>query len=213
MGAGSAMSLGRHAEGVWRWSGQLVFGAIAILVWLLWGYVMFSTDPLRLEALYTQLAPVPDRSLDPAVVASCVLASAGAVFLMFRARPRQAALQTWTVGLALCWLLLAGLLMPWADQVKSYRQVFTSLRLALPASAGCVASRGLDESERAMLDYYDGLITKRLELQRHADCLLLVEEHHERPVARVDARAWAAIWEGARPGDHQERFRLYRRRP
>lgn len=213
LGAVSAVSLGPRAERAWRGTGQLVFGAIAGLLWLVWGYVMFSSDPLHLDALYAELAPGPVRRLD-AVPGWCALATLVALALMFRRRPRQAALQTWTVGLALCWLLLAGLFMPWVDQVKSYRQVFASMRAAMPPSAGCMASKGLGESERAMLHYYEGVITQRLELLPHADCrLLLVEDARGKVPHRVDEGSWIRLWEGARPADDQERFRLYRRRP
>ncbi|KLU37608.1 hypothetical protein AB595_06380 [Massilia sp. WF1] len=213
LGARSAVSPGARAERVWRRSGQLVFGGIALLVWLGWGYIMFSGNPLQLDALYAQLPPSPERRIRAAVLGCCAAASVVGIALMFWRRPRQAALQTWTVGLALCWLLLAGLFMPWTDQVKSYREVFASLRSALPASAGCIASDGLGESERAMLRYYDGVITQRLELQPHADCrLLLLEDSHGQAPHRPDSRIWTAVWEGSRPADDRERFRLYRRR-
>jgi hypothetical protein len=213
LGAVSAVSLGPRAERAWRGTGRLVFGALAGLLWLMWGYVMFSGDPLHLDALYAQLPPDPVRRLD-AVPGWCALATLAALALMFWRRPHQAALQTWTVGLALCWLLLAGLYMPWVDQVKSYRQVFASLRSALPPAAGCLASDGLGESERAMLNYYEGVITQRLELLPRADCpLLLVEDARGRPPHRIDGRRWILLWEGARPADDEERIRLYRRRP
>jgi hypothetical protein len=168
---------------------------------------------LHLDALYAQLPPHPERRLD-AVPGWCALATVVALALMFWRRPRQAALQTWTVGVALCWLLLAGLFMPWVDQVKSYKEVFASMRAALPPAAGCIASDGLGESERAMLHYYQGVITQRLELQPHAGCrLLLVEDARGRPPHRIDDRIWIRFWEGARPADDEERLRLYRRRP
>jgi 4-amino-4-deoxy-L-arabinose transferase-like glycosyltransferase len=214
LGAISAESPGPRAERVWRWSGQLVFGAIALLIWLAWGYIMFTGDPLHLDGLYAQLPPNPDRHFDAAATGCCAIATLAALGLMFWRRPRQLALQTWTVGLALCWLLLAGLFMPWIDQVKSYRQVFTSMRAALPYSAGCIASEGLGESERAMLHYYEGIATHRLELQAHADCrLLLVEDARGQAPHRIHSGMWVEIWEGARPADDQERFRLYRHRP
>jgi hypothetical protein len=64
-----------------------------------------------------------------------------------------------------------------------------------------------------MLDYYEGVITQRLELLPHADCrLLLVEDARGRAPHRIDGRIWIRLWEGGRPADDQERFRLYRRR-
>lgn len=214
LGASSAVSPGARLEGAWRWAARLVFGVVAALLWLTWAYVMFSGDPLHLHGLYAQLPPAPARQFDAAVVGACAVASAAALALMFWRAPRQVALQTWAVGLALCWLLAAGLFTPWVDQVKSYREVFTSMRPFLAPDAGCVASPGLGESERAMLSYYTGVVTQRVELKQAADCrLLLVEDWRGEAPHRVDGRRWAAVWEGTRPADDRERFRLYRRRP
>jgi 4-amino-4-deoxy-L-arabinose transferase-like glycosyltransferase len=214
LGAVSAVSLGAGAERAWRCAGQLIFGAGAALLWLTWAYVMFSDDPLRLHGLYAQLPPVPERRLDAAVLGACAMATAAALALMFRRRPRQLALQTWAVGLALCWLLAAGLFIPWVDQVKSYREVFTSMRPFLEPRTSCVASPGLGESERAMLRYYTGVVTQRVALPTAAGCrLLLVEDWRGQPAYPVDGRLWSAVWEGRRPADDRERFRLYRRLP
>lgn len=42
--------------------------------------------------------------------------------------------------------------------------------------------------------------------------LLLVEDWPGKTPHRIDSRNWIAIWEGTRPAEHRERFRLYRRR-
>ena len=49
--------------------------------------------------------------------------------------------------------------MPWIDYAKSYRGVAEDLRRHWPAVAGCVASRSLSEPQRAMFEYFAGLLT------------------------------------------------------
>ena len=56
--------------------------------------------------------------------------------------------------------------LPALNTGSSYRAAFLSLKDALPPAYSCVASIGLGESERAMLDHYTGLRTRRIEVKR-----------------------------------------------
>lgn len=153
-----------------------------------------------------------DRHVDAARLACALAATAGAAWLALWYPVRQAALQTWVTGVALCWLLLATLFLPWMDQVKSYRHVFVPLRPVLAAS--CVAGWGLGESEWAMLHYYDGIVTERLETRRSSACTLILLENRDRRLPRCsDAAAWQPVWDGARPAERDEHFWLFRRAP
>lgn len=157
--------------------------------------------------------PDLDRHVDAVRLACALAATAGAAWLAIWHPVRQAALQTWVTGVALCWLLLlATLFPPWMDEVKSYRQVFTPLRPMLAAS--CVASWGLGESERAMLHYYDGIVTERLETRRSSACTMILLEDRDGRLPRCsDAAAWRPVWDGARPAERREQFWLFRRAP
>ena len=94
---------------------------------------------------------------------------------------------------------------------KSYRSTFETLRANIPAQTQCVASRHLGEAQRALLHYHANLITRRTEVTRdssNCDVLLVQSVLREEPAVPA---GWRKIWEGARPGDKIERFRLYRR--
>jgi hypothetical protein len=82
---------------------------------------------------------------------------------------------------------------------------------AMPASYGCISSRDLGDPQRAMLHYFAGIITFRQEVpDRRRECdLMLVQGTPQDESA--PAGNWIRIWEGNRPGDKQERYRLYRR--
>ena len=75
--------------------------------------------------------------------------------------------------------------------------------------AGCVASRGLGDAQRASLHYFAGLVTEREEAKRGESCAWLVVQTG--PADKSDVPGWTRQWEGMRPGDSGERFRLYRR--
>ena len=212
LGARCALTLAPRVEDAWRVGARVLFGGIALTLWLGWAAILFLPAPLPPHALANLLPPHPDRHLGLARLACALAATAGAAWLMAFHPRRQAALQTWVTGIALCWLLATALFMPWADDVKSYRQVFAALRPAL--GAGCVASYGVGESERAMLRYYDGIVTERLEVRPASACPLILLENPDGRLPRCsDAATWRPVWDGARPADRDEHFWLFWRAP
>ena len=113
--------------------------------------------------------------------------------------------------MTMIWGLIAILFVGWLDAGKSYRAMIADLQKALPAQYDCIASQSLGEPQRAMLHYYANIITWRLdEPSRKRDCELTlaqgVASEEQVPLGR-----WEKIWEGTRPGDKVERYRLYRR--
>ncbi len=108
------------------------------------------------------------------------------------------------------WALVALLLIRYIDTGKTYRAVFTQLAQALPASRGCIYSQSLGEPQRAMLHYFGNILTVRLEKPgKRPDCDLLIIQDKWKSPTHVGG-PWKLIWEGRRPGDKLERFRLYR---
>jgi 4-amino-4-deoxy-L-arabinose transferase-like glycosyltransferase len=129
-------------------------------------------------------------------------------------RNRLAAMRpelVWTAGMSVAWTLTMTLFIHSIDAGKTYRHVFTQLQSALPRSYGCVSSRNLGEPQRAMLQYFVGVVTYREEVpeRRRACDLLLVQRH---PAADWPHLTAELLWEGGRLGDTVERYRLYRLR-
>ena len=117
----------------------------------------------------------------------------------------------WGAGITTMWALLATLFLGWADNVKSYRSMVVSMQEALPKQYDCVSSRNLSEPQRAMLHYFADIITHREEVPaRRRNCELLLVQGKSQPEIAPGA-GWKKIWEGARPGDKDERYRLYQR--
>jgi hypothetical protein len=117
----------------------------------------------------------------------------------------------WGAGITTIWALMATLFIGWADNVKSYRKVMVSLQQALPKQYDCISSRELGDTQRAMLHYHANIITYRDDVPaRKRDCsLLLVQGYPQMEIPQ--GSGWKKIWEGGRPGDKDERYRLYRR--
>jgi 4-amino-4-deoxy-L-arabinose transferase-like glycosyltransferase len=197
------------ADGVYA-LGVIAAAAVAGLAWLAWSALEFGVPAAllpRLEAVaYDGGAGVP-----PAVVmlaAGYTLAGAAALYALRRVRERPVA--SWAVVTTLALGLSMTLLLGWLDERKGYHRVFAALRQAMPESYRCIASHGLGEPQRAMLHYYAGIKTHRLAISPATNCDLLLRQEWVTDQA-YDPREWRVLWEGQRPGDTNEKFRLYRR--
>src|SRR5271166_2845144 len=70
------------------------------------------------------------------------------------------AVLNWAAGMILAWGLFATIWLPYVDSRRSYRSVAESLAAALPPGT-CVAARNLGEPQRALLEYFAGIVTVR----------------------------------------------------
>lgn len=214
LAAPSVRALPSTLDWAWDWSARLLFGAAAAVFWYVWLHLHLHGQAPDWKFLTRHLPEdfgMPIRLL-PLTIALAM--SVGAVALALRLRPSAGrGLASWLCGLILFWGLLTSLWLPWIDHSKSYRSVYASLQQALPAHYGCMSSYGTGESERAMLAYHLGIITHIHEELEVADCdVFLVNGNVTAPPDRLDRSQWVQVWEGARPGDHMERFWLFLRR-
>jgi hypothetical protein len=130
-----------------------------------------------------------------------LLATAGWLYLLFT---RKEFPLTWTAGVTLVWALAMTIWLPYLDHPKTYRGVIYSMSAELPAGS-CVATRGLTEPQRAMFDYFGGI------LPGPESCPVLLV-HSSTPAEPPHGNEWKLVWRGTRPGDDKEFFWLLRRR-
>lgn len=207
----TANALRRGAANAWYWFSVMGFSFFVIVAWFYWSGLELGF-PARLHAHLHRMQPGYDpgfKTLPFVLGAGYTLAWFGVLTALRRSPERS--LFTWATGIATVWALLAILFVGWIDTGKSYRSMVHSLQQALPAKHRCISSRELGESQRAMLHYYGGIITYRDEIAtRRRSCdLLLVQSN---PRTETPPRGnWRKIWEGGRPGDKDERYRLYQR--
>src|SRR5262249_36545284 len=133
-----------------------------------------------------------------------------AVLIRLRRNPARPII-AWAAGITVMWGMLAVLFVGWADNAKSYRGTFVQMQQALARNYSCSYSRELGMSQRASLEYFTGIVTEREESAgRKRRCELLLVQGG--PVEdTVMGGTWKKIWEGHRPGDGNERYRLYQR--
>ena len=206
-------TLRRGAISALDWFGIMTFGLIAILLWIAW-IALLTGSPSGIARALAAFQP----GFQGRFHWFAFLVAAASTFLwaalVARTMPTtRRALVNWGGGITLMWILASTLWLPYVDAGKSYKGVVQELERALPKGSRCISSMGLGESQRAMLEYYAGIVTYREEIpQPKRDCDLLLTQGtaiQDLPVAN----GWKKIWEGARPGDTKERFRLYKRVP
>ncbi|MBI5908630.1 MAG: glycosyltransferase family 39 protein [Betaproteobacteria bacterium] len=209
LGAPVLDDLRRGAANSLAWFGAITFSLLGGLIWL--GYCALQTGfPPRIAANAARLEPgfVSHFAWLPFIAA--IALTFAWIALIFRSRRSpQRSVTFWAAGLALFWALVMLLWLPWIDYGKSYRELARSLQASLPKHAGCIASHGLGEAQRAAFDYHASIVTERSGNRAQRDCrLLLVQSNARLPEASPGA-PWKKIWEGNRVGDRTEKFRLY----
>jgi len=211
LAAPATLSLQRGAANAHDWFGMMTFTLLAGLIWLGW-LAMVTGAPLQVAKNLARLEPgfVAHFSI-PAFAVSLGLTFAW-VWLIFKSpRSPQRGTAHWAAGLVLCWSLLMALWLPLIDYDRSYRAVSAALTAALPAEHGCIAGRGLGSTQRAAFHYFSGIKTVREGSRAAAQCRLFLTQGNLQKEALPAGTGWRKIWEGHRPSDRSERFRLYAR--
>ena len=194
-----------------NWLGIVVFGSIAMLLWIGWMALM-TNHPAVIAAFLENYQPGFKSKFGSLTFGIALTYTV--LWLVTVCRSHRSNFQTvinWACGITLIWALTMTLWLPILDAGKSYRSMIASLQQALPEKYQCVSSRALGEGQRAMLEYFAGIITYRMEIPgRNKNCDLLLTQDSAQSQG-VPEGSWEKIWEGNRPGDKDERYRLYRR--
>lgn len=208
----AAIAARRGAANALAWFAVMTFTLAGGFMWLMW-LTALAGFPEALARTAARLQPgfVLEVAWPP--LAFAVLLTVAWWVLVLRAERSTLRSQTfWTAGITVIWGLATTLWLGWIDYGKSYRPVAASLHKVLPASARCVESRELGETQRAVFHYHAGLVTRRAEVHGRTGCpYLLVQQNTREPVFEPEP-GWVRVWEGNRPRD-RERYRLYRRNP
>jgi 4-amino-4-deoxy-L-arabinose transferase-like glycosyltransferase len=117
-----------------------------------------------------------------------------------------------TGGGILCWLLWMTLWLPASNYAKSYAVVAQDIVQKLPADQACVdADVGPDQM--ASFSYFAHMKFSQFDSATCPYLLIQQNGHNKAAEARITngGDQWQLIWEGRRPSDRDERFRLYKR--
>lgn len=206
-----AYTLRRGAANAWHWFSIMGFTFFILVGWVYWTGLEFDLWP-KLHAHLHRIQPgyTPGFKWLPFSLAALYTIGWVVVLVRMKRHAHRPAF-VWATGVTVTWALLATLFIGWVDTGKSYRGMIASLEAALPASYRCMSSRELGDPQRAMLHYFADIVTYRDEsAERRRECdLMLVQGTPQDD--KAPAGDWIKVWEGNRPGDKAERYRLYRR--
>lgn len=205
--APAVSQLRRGAASMLDWFGRMTFTLTTVLIWL--GYAAMHTGwPPKIANNFSKLEPGFTAVFSPFSLA--VALAATLLWCVAIARSQRTPLRGithWCYGITLTWLLLMTLLLPWIDYGKTYRPVALAARATVGLDGNdCLAARSLGAAQRASLNYFGDF-----SFGSETDCRWLIIQgarSDETPVLRN----WTLMWEGNRPGDRSERFRVYKRR-
>lgn len=206
-----ALSLRRGAANAFDWFAMSVFSFFAALVWLCWSAMVLGI-PERLAQRVVDLRPGFVSEFD---MAGLLIGGAATLWwgwlILTAPRSPYRSLVHWTLGFTTLWLMATALILPWFDYGKSYRPVAEAIARTLPEENRCLAEQDLSDAQRASLAYFVNISPDAYTTPAGKACnWLLVVGDTKKELAPPDAE-WTLIWEGRRPGDRREKFRLYRR--
>jgi 4-amino-4-deoxy-L-arabinose transferase-like glycosyltransferase len=208
-----ANSLDRLPKGVASfvdWFGLVFFGAVALSIWLYWTAAVIGTPDAAARAV-ARAAPgfvVTIVWLPLVIAAGLTLVWMYAVVMAHRNNRR--AIVNWAGGITLIWVLLNFLGLPAVDHVRSYRQPATEIAALVKQSPSCVIGLNIGDPQRAMFDYFTQIRFTKPKATTAENCMWMLIQGTKANEPDVAAR-WTLTWEGARPAERVEQFRLYKR--
>ncbi|MES2932459.1 MAG: glycosyltransferase [Pseudomonadota bacterium] len=199
------------------WFSVMTLSACAAFIWV--GWIAKQTGwPAQIAKNAFKLAPgfKPEFNLLAVLIAACI--SAAWIALVHWRISRQPSVLWRAVvlssgGVILCWLLLTTLWLPWINYGRSYAGVAQQIAQKLPLPVRCVDTN-VGPAQRASFAYFgaipfDQFGRERCEFLLLQDSLLRLDETEIAKEFR--GKQWQLLWEGRRPSDRDERFRLYQR--
>ncbi len=204
------LALRRGAASAFDWFAMMFFSLFVTLLWVAWSAMALGV-PERLAKRVTVLRPGFVGQVDLIDVSIGVAATLWWIWLIATApRSPYRSLTHWTMGFTTAWLAATALILPWFDYGKSYRPVAEAVARALPSDElqHCLAERGLTETQRASFDYFVNIEPVEYGSKR---CDWLIVGGNSMADLRAPDGGWQKVWEGNRPGERKEKFRLYRR--
>jgi len=206
-----SLALRRGAASAFDWFAMTTFSLFALIVWFGWSAGVLGW-PAKLAERALVLRPGFVGQFNILAVSIALVATVWWLWLIVTApRSPYRSLTHWTLGFTTLWLLANCLLLPWFDYGKTYRPVAQAIAQTLPANHGCLAERNLSDTQLASLAYFVGIepVAESSPAARDCDWLLVVG--NTRRALAAPSGEWSKVWEGSRPGDRKEKFRLYRR--
>lgn len=195
------------------WFAVMTFTLIGAALWAYWIALQTGWPPrMAFRAQQAVLGYVPGLvPVEIAVGALVTLAWLALVAWRVSRQPRALwrSVMLSAGGMVLAWCLLMTLWLPAGNHRKTYREVAQQAGTVVTPEHRCVATLGVDLSQRASFAYFGALAID--DTRRDCDWLLVADRIASPLDPSLVPGTWRQVWRGQRPADRQERFRLFRR--
>jgi hypothetical protein len=208
LAARGLLALKRGAANALLWFSVMLFSFMALVFWVYWSAHDLGWPQRLAQRLVKLRVEDVGRLRVVPLIAGALVTLAWALFLARLPRTPLRPILAWSAGMTFVWALLIALFLDVFDARLGYARVATEIRAAVPAHE-CVIADRVPAQQRVLIGYHSG---RALTPRRDADCRWLLVQVRRREAARpVDAR-WVRVLDSARPGDREDRFRLYVRK-
>ncbi len=199
-------SLPRGAASALDWFGVTTFLLFGAVLWIGWYAVLTGAPEIAAQWVQREIPGFTYGFRPVSVALAAALTLVWVVVVARSLRNNRRAIVNWAAGITMVWMLVMALGLPLIDQARSYRGMFASMMSAMPSSHLCIASAGLGDPQRALLDYFAGCAPTGKSHPKRAELRLFLEQGPcSQPAAPPEG--FQEIWRGARPGDRSELFR------
>jgi 4-amino-4-deoxy-L-arabinose transferase-like glycosyltransferase len=207
-------TLKREAINAIDWFALLSFTILGSFVWIVW--IASQTGfPASTARNFSRLLPgfCPEFSLLRLCFALLVTVS---WIVLVHWRLSRVPTVLWrsvmlsSVGTTLMWVLLMTLWLPFVNYSRTYREVAQKIAMHLPATYQCILPVRLGDAQIASFAYFGKM---RFSFIENPQCDVLLRQDtpdYDAPPSSFSYH-WEKVWEGRRPADRSERFRLYLR--
>ncbi|MHA6845680.1 ArnT family glycosyltransferase [Ralstonia syzygii] len=205
-------TLKRAAINAIDWFALLAFTLLGGFVWLVW-IAKMTGYPAQIARNVFRLLPGyrPTFSWTALLCALLVTAAWVLIVLWRTSRVPKAiwrAVVISAAGTTLLWVLMMTLWLPTINYAKTYREVAQSAALALPRTYTCVQPIRIGDAQLASFAYFGHIRFGNPE--DNCDILLRHDPYEYGDPSSIPNYEWRIIWEGRRPADRDEHFRMYR---
>lgn len=205
-------TLTRGAINAIDWFALLFFTIFGGTVWFMWIAKTTGWPPRVANNVFRQL-PGFQHSFTLSAVVFALIVTACWV-LVVRWRLSRAPKQIWrpvvisAAGTTLMWVMAMTLWLPSINYGKTYRDVAQAAALALPQTYQCVQPIRMGNAQLASFAYFGHI--RFGGPNDGCDILLRHDAVDYGAPSSISHFEWRLIWEGRRPADRDERFRMYR---
>jgi 4-amino-4-deoxy-L-arabinose transferase-like glycosyltransferase len=203
-------TLKRGAINAIDWFALLSFTILGTFVWLVW-LASLTGLPHQLARNLSRIVPGYAGTFS-ALNFICAVIVTLSWFVLVRWRLARRPNVLWrsvvlsSAGTTLMWVLLMTLWLPMVNYSRTYRDVALQIAAHLPDDYRCISPIRLGNAQIASFAYFGDM---QFSFTNDCDVILRQDPQDFTAPSPMPSYVWKLVWEGRRPADRDERFRLY----